>query len=105
MQKQYDVIILGAGASGMAAALAVYENGSSVGLFEKQNLIGGTAGVSGGITPNHALGGSTSISVNIDASGTSVEGSEPNGEELGRLVAAAIQSELIKEKRPGGLLS
>ena len=64
-----------------------------------------TPGISGGITPNHALGGSTSISVNIDASGTSVEGSEPNGEELGRLVAAAIQSELIKEKRPGGLLS
>ena len=64
-----------------------------------------TPGISGGITPNHALGGSTNISVNIDASGTSVEGSEPNGEELGRLVAAAIQSELIKEKRPGGLLS
>ena len=64
-----------------------------------------TPGVSGGITPNHALGGSTNISVNIDASGTSVQGSEPNGEELGRLVAAAIQSELIKEKRPGGLLS
>jgi len=64
-----------------------------------------TPGISGGITPNYALGGSTNISVNIDASGTSVEGSEPNGEELGRLVAAAIQSELIKEKRPGGLLS
>ena len=63
-----------------------------------------TPGVSGGITPNHALGGSTNISVNIDASGTSVQGDEPNGEELGRLVAAAIQSELIKEKRPGGLL-
>jgi hypothetical protein len=64
---------------------------------------------SGNIIPNHDLagvgGGSTNISVSIDASGTSVEGSEPNGEELGRLVAAAIQSELIKEKRPGGLLS
>ena len=63
----------------------------------------------GTVIPNHELGGvgggSTNISVNIDASGTSVEGSEPNGEELGRLVAAAIQSELIKEKRPGGLLS
>ncbi len=64
-----------------------------------------TPGVSGGITPNHALGGSTNISVSVDASGTSVQGDEPNGEELGRLVAAAIQSELIKEKRPGGLLS
>ena len=63
----------------------------------------------GTVIPNHELGGlgggSTNISVNIDASGTSVQGSESNGEELGRLVAAAIQSELIKEKRPGGLLS
>ena len=49
MENNYDVIILGAGASGMTAALAVYENGLSVGLFEKQNLVGGTAGVSGGI--------------------------------------------------------
>jgi len=64
-----------------------------------------TPGVSGGITPNHALGGSTSISVNVDASGSSVEGNEQSGEELGRLIAVAIQSELIKEKRPGGLLS
>ena len=64
-----------------------------------------TPGISGGITPNHALGGSTSISVNVDASGSSVEGNEQNGEEFGRLIAMAIQSELIKEKRPGGLLS
>ena len=49
MEDNYDVIILGAGASGMTAALAVYENGLSVGLFEKQNLVGGTAGISGGI--------------------------------------------------------
>ena len=49
MQNTYDVIILGAGASGMTAALAVHENGLSVGLFEKQNLVGGTAGISGGI--------------------------------------------------------
>ena len=64
-----------------------------------------TPATSGYVTPNHALGGSTSISVNVDASGSSVEGNEQNGEELGRLIAVAIQSELIKEKRPGGLLS
>ena len=64
-----------------------------------------TPGISGGITPNYALGGSTSVVVNVDASGTSVQGSEPNGEELGRLIGAVVQSELIKEKRPGGLLS
>ena len=63
-----------------------------------------TPGVSGMITPNHALGGSTNIVVNVDASGSSVEGDESSGEELGRLIGAAVQAELIKEKRPGGLL-
>ena len=58
----------------------------------------------GTIIPNHGMG-ETNISVSVDASGSSVEGNEQNGEELGRLMAAAIQSELIKEKRPGGLLS
>ena len=48
MQNNYDVIILGL-ESGMTAALAVHENGLSVGLFEKQDIVGGTAGVSGGI--------------------------------------------------------
>ena len=38
MQNNYDVIILGAGASGMTAAIAVHENGLSVGLFEKQDI-------------------------------------------------------------------
>ena len=64
-----------------------------------------TPGISGMVTPNHALGGSTNIVVNVDASGSSVEGDEEQGRELGRLISAAIQSELIKEKRPGGLLA
>ena len=64
-----------------------------------------TPGVSGMITPNHALGGSTSIVVNVDASGSSVEGDEQQGRELGRLISVAVQSELIQQKRPGGLLA
>ena len=64
-----------------------------------------TPGVSGMITPNHALGGSTSVVVNVDASGSSVEGDEQGGRELGRLISVAIQSELIQQKRPGGLLA
>ena len=65
-----------------------------------------TPTVSGMITPNHALGGgNTNIVVNVDASGSSVEGDEQSGRELGRLISVAIQSELIKEKRPGGLLA
>jgi len=60
-----------------------------------------TPGASGGqVSPM----GSTNIVVNVDASGSSVEGDETSGEELGRLIGAAVQAELIKEKRPGGLL-
>ena len=62
-------------------------------------------GISGMITPNHALGGSTSVIVNVDASGSSVEGDEQGGRELGRVISAAVQSELIQQKRPGGLLA
>ena len=64
-----------------------------------------TPGVSGTITPNHALGGSTNIVVNVDASGSSVEGDEQQGRELGRLISVAVQSEILQQKRPGGLLA
>jgi len=61
---------------------------------------------SGTIIPNDKLGGggSTNISVNVDASGSSVQGDEQQSKELGRAISAAIQSELLKQRRPGGLL-
>ena len=62
-------------------------------------------GVSGMITPNHALGGSTNVIVNVDASGSAVEGDEERGRELGRLISVAVQSEIVQQKRPGGLLA
>ena len=49
--------------------------------------------------------GSTTVIVNVDASGSSVEGDETQGRELGRLISAAVQSELIQQKRPGGILA
>ena len=64
-----------------------------------------TPGVSGMVTPNHALGRSTNIVVNVDASGSNVEGDEEEGRQLGIALSAAIESELIKQKRPGGLLA
>jgi len=60
---------------------------------------------SGTIVPNHNLGGSTNIVVNVDASGSNVEGDEDQGRELGRLISVAVQSELIQQQRPGGLLA
>ena len=62
----------------------------------------------GTIIPNHALGGGgigTSVVVNVDASGTSVEGNEGQSRQLGALIGAAVQTEIIKQQRPGGLLS
>ena len=50
-------------------------------------------------------GGDVSVVVNVDAKGTSVQGSDQNGAQLGRVIAAAVQQQIIKEKRPGGLLS
>tara|TARA_B100000519_G_scaffold187405_1_gene184134 strand:+ start:11 stop:2176 length:2166 start_codon:yes stop_codon:yes gene_type:complete len=64
-----------------------------------------TPGVSGMITPNHALGGGTNVVVNVDASGSSVEGDEEDGRALGSLIAVAVQGEILKQQRPGGLLS
>jgi len=63
-----------------------------------------TPGVTGTVTPNHALGGTTVV-VNVDASGSSVQGDEDNSRELGRLISVAVQSELVQQKRPGGLLA
>ena len=62
-------------------------------------------GVSGMITPNHALGGSTNIVVNVDASGSSVEGDDAKATQFGEQLAAAIQAEIINQKRSGGLLN
>ena len=62
-------------------------------------------GTAGSIMPNHALGGGTNVVVNVDASGSSVQGDEQQGRELGRLISVAVQSELIQQKRPGGLLA
>ena len=59
----------------------------------------------GTIVPNNQLGGSTNVVVNVDASGSSVEGDEEQGRELGRLISAAVQSEIIQQKRPGGILA
>jgi hypothetical protein len=60
----------------------------------------------GTIIPNNQMGGVTNnIVVNVDASGSSVEGDEQESRELGRLISAAIQSELVQQKRPGGLLA
>jgi len=62
-------------------------------------------GSSGNIVPNHDMGGSTNITVNVDASGSAVQGDAGQAEELGSMLAAAVQAEIINQQRPGGLLA
>ncbi len=49
--------------------------------------------------------GTTNVVVNVDASGSNVQGDTPKANELGRALSLAVQQELIKQKRPGGLLA
>jgi hypothetical protein len=63
-------------------------------------------GRSGTIVANDKMGGgSTNVVVNVDAKGSSVEGNEQGANQLGRVISAAVQSELIKQQRPGGILA
>jgi len=63
-------------------------------------------GIRGSIIPNNALGGgSTNVVVNVDASGSNVQGDQAQAKQLGVAVSAAVQAELIKQQRPGGLLA
>ena len=50
-------------------------------------------------------GGIGNISVNVNASGSTVEGDSNQAAQLGKMLGMAVQAELIKQKRPGGLLS
>ena len=55
VDSEIDVLVIGAGAAGLAAALAAKESGATVRLIEKQDRLGGTAAISGGVVwlPDH----------------------------------------------------
>ena len=61
---------------------------------------------SGSVYPNDAMGmGGANIVINVDANGTSAGGDASKAGQLGKVVAAAVQAELIKQRRPGGVLA
>jgi len=62
-------------------------------------------GSSGNIIPNNQMGSSTNVVVNVDASGSNVQGNGDEASQLGKAIGIAVQQELIKQKRPGGLLA
>ena len=76
---------------------------SIVGEKGPEIFVPSTAGT---IIPNDKIGGSsTNIVVNVDATNTEVNGDDGTANELGRLIAVAVQSEILEQKRAGGLLA
>ena len=62
----------------------------------------GRLGVTG---TSNSSAGPTNVTVNVDASGSKVQGDSNKSEQLGRAVSQAVQEELVRQKLPGGLLS
>ena len=58
----------------------------------------GKLGIAGG-------GGATTVNVSVDAKGTKVEGDGKQMAQLGKMLGSAIEMEIAKQKRPGGLLA
>jgi phage-related minor tail protein len=67
-------------------------------ILPLQRGANGKLGVAGG-------GGSTTINVSVDAKGSSVEGDASQSRQLAVVISAAVQAEMVKQQRPGGLLS
>ena len=79
---------------------------SLVGEKGPEIFVPSTAGT---IIPNDKIGGggmTNNIVVNVSMEGgVDTQGGEQEGRELGRLIAVAVQSEIIQQKRAGGLLA
>jgi lambda family phage tail tape measure protein len=58
-----------------------------------------------GVSSSGGGGGTTNVTVNVDASGSTAQGDSGKGEQLGRAVSQAVRAELIKQRRPGGILA
>ena len=63
----------------------------------------------GRVIPNGRFGGGgggdVNVVVNVDAKGSNAQGSDRDAKALGSAIGIAVRSELVKQKRPGGLLA
>ena len=62
----------------------------------------------GNIIPNNQIGGGGTtnvVTVNVDASGSSVAGNGSEADALGQLIGGIVQQTLVREQRAGGLLN
>jgi uncharacterized protein YqgQ len=59
---------------------------------------------SGTIIPNGAGGGGMNVSVSVDASGSRAQGDGDQALAVGNAIGEAVRAELLRQRRPGGLL-
>lgn len=87
-----------------------YANGGS-GRFGLMGEAGAEAilplrrGSNGKLGVEASGGAMGNVVVNVDAAGSSVEGDASQLNQLGKAIGIAVQQELVKQKRPGGLLA
>jgi lambda family phage tail tape measure protein len=87
-------------ANGGAGRLGIMGEAGPEAIMPLRRLPNGRLGV------EQAGGGSpVNVTVNVDARGSSVQGNAGQGEQLGRVISQAVQAELVRQQRPGGLLS
>ena len=91
--KRPSVFPLANGAVGLMA-----EAGSPEAIMPLKRGKGGRLGV------ESSGGGGNIVNVSVNASGTSAQGNNMKATQLGKMIGTAIEAELIKQKRPGGLL-
>ena len=102
---EFDTSLISAGAFKPKAMGGPVKGGGSYIVGEKGPELF-TPGVSGMVTPNHALGGTTNVVVNVDASGNQqIQGNDDSAAKLGEVIAAAVQAEIVNQQMAGGLLS
>jgi len=87
-------------ANGGAGRLGLMGEAGPEAIMPLRRLPNGRLGVeqAGGGAP-------VTVNVSVDATGTAVQGDAGRGEQLGRAISQAVQAELIKQRRPGGLLA
>ena len=101
----FDTSLISAGAFTQRASGGPVGAGGAFLVGEKGPEILQMGSKGGNIIPNHALGGTTNVVVNVDATGSNVEGDDQSATQLGEVIAVAVQQDLIKQQMSGGLLN
>jgi succinate dehydrogenase/fumarate reductase flavoprotein subunit len=91
MKTQFDVIVVGGGGSGLAAAVSAAEHGADVLLLEKQPALGGTTGI--------AVGSFTASQTRLQTRNGIDDSPAAHNEDAGQFPAADIEARNNNELR------